>query len=51
MFQIIGAMAKFERSLICERVKARIAHRKAQGKKFGGRPTETLRFNRSRAYA
>jgi DNA invertase Pin-like site-specific DNA recombinase len=33
MFQIIGAMAEFERSLICERVKAGIAHRKAQGKK------------------
>src|SRR6267378_2719993 len=42
MFQIIGAMAEFERSLICERVKAGIAHRKAQGKKFGGRTAKRL---------
>ena len=42
MFQIIGAMAEFERSLICERVKAGIAHRKAQGKKFGGRTAKAL---------
>ena len=42
MFQIIGAMAEFERSLICERVKAGIAHRKAQGKKFGARTAKRL---------
>jgi len=42
MFQIIGAMAEFERSLICERVKAGIAHRKALGKKFGGRTAKAL---------
>jgi DNA invertase Pin-like site-specific DNA recombinase len=42
MFGIIGAMAEFERSLICERVKAGIAHRKAQGKKFGGRTAKRL---------
>jgi DNA invertase Pin-like site-specific DNA recombinase len=42
MFQIVGAMAEFERSLICERVKAGIAHRKSQGKAFGGRTAKAL---------
>jgi DNA invertase Pin-like site-specific DNA recombinase len=37
MFGIIGAMAEFERSLICERVKAGIAHRRLKGLKVGGR--------------
>jgi len=35
MFQIIGAMAEFERSLIQERVKARLRNARAKGKKFG----------------
>ena len=35
MFQIIGAMAEFERSLIQERVKAGLRNARAKGKKFG----------------
>jgi DNA invertase Pin-like site-specific DNA recombinase len=35
MFQIIGAMAEFERSLIQERVRAGLRNARAQGKKFG----------------
>src|SRR5271168_5634980 len=35
MFQIIGAMAEFERSLIQERVKAGLRNARAEGKKFG----------------
>jgi DNA invertase Pin-like site-specific DNA recombinase len=35
MFQIIGAMAEFERALIVERVKAGILHARAQGKRIG----------------
>ncbi len=35
MFQIIGAMGEFERSLIQERVKAGLRHAKAKGKKLG----------------
>ena len=35
MFQIIGAMAEFERSLIQERVKAGLRNAKAKGKKLG----------------
>jgi DNA invertase Pin-like site-specific DNA recombinase len=35
MFQIIGAMAEFERSLIKERVKAGLRNARAKGKKFG----------------
>jgi DNA invertase Pin-like site-specific DNA recombinase len=35
MFQIIGAMAEFERSLIQERVRAGLRHARAKGKKFG----------------
>ncbi len=35
MFQIIGAMAEFERSLIQERVKAGLRNARARGKKFG----------------
>lgn len=34
-FQIIGAMAEFERSLIQERVKAGLRDARAKGKKFG----------------
>jgi len=35
MFQIIGAMAEFERSLIQERVKAGLRNARAKGKKLG----------------
>jgi DNA invertase Pin-like site-specific DNA recombinase len=35
MFQIIGAMAEFERSLVQERVKAGLAHARARGKRLG----------------
>jgi DNA invertase Pin-like site-specific DNA recombinase len=35
MFQVIGAMAEFERSLIQERVKAGLRNAKAKGKKLG----------------
>jgi DNA invertase Pin-like site-specific DNA recombinase len=38
MFQIIGAMAEFERALICERVKAGILHARARGKRIGRPP-------------
>src|SRR5262245_13316213 len=35
MFQIIGAMAEFERSLIQERVRAGLRHAKVRGKRLG----------------
>jgi DNA invertase Pin-like site-specific DNA recombinase len=35
MFQIIGAMAEFERALIQERVRAGLRNARAKGKKFG----------------
>jgi len=35
MFQIIGAMAEFERSLIQERVRAGLRNAKAKGKTLG----------------
>jgi DNA invertase Pin-like site-specific DNA recombinase len=35
MFQIIGAMAEFERALIQERVRAGLRHARAKGKKLG----------------
>ena len=35
MFQIIGAMAEFERSLIQERVRAGLRHAKQKGKRLG----------------
>jgi len=37
MFQIIGAMAEFERALIQERVKAGLANAKAKGVRLGRR--------------
>lgn len=42
MFQIIGAMSEFERSLIVERVKAGIRNARAKGKKLG-RPRADVR--------
>jgi DNA invertase Pin-like site-specific DNA recombinase len=41
MFQIIGAMAEFERSLIQERVKAGIVHARGNGRRWG-RPKSTV---------
>jgi DNA invertase Pin-like site-specific DNA recombinase len=41
MFQIIGAMAEFERSLIQERVRAGLRNAKLKGKTLG-RPPLTL---------
>jgi len=38
MFQIIGAMAEFERALMQERVKAGLRHARSKGKRLG-RPT------------
>jgi len=35
MFQIIGAMAEFERALIQERVKAGLRHARSKGKRLG----------------
>jgi DNA invertase Pin-like site-specific DNA recombinase len=40
MFQVIGAMAEFERSLIVERVKAGMRNARAKGKRIG-RPPRT----------
>jgi DNA invertase Pin-like site-specific DNA recombinase len=48
MFQIIGAMAEFERSLIRERVKSGMAHAKANGKHVG-RPSLGLDTSEIRA--
>lgn len=51
MFQIIGAMAEFERALIQERVRAGIRNARARGKQFG-RPriaVDTARIARLRA--
>jgi DNA invertase Pin-like site-specific DNA recombinase len=39
MFQIVGAMAEFERALIQERVKAGLAHARAKGVRLGRRET------------
>ena len=41
MFQIIGAMAEFERALIQERVKAGLRNAKAKGKRIG-RPRQQV---------
>lgn len=40
MFQIIGAMAEFERSLIVERVKAGMRNARSKGTRIG-RPAKT----------
>jgi DNA invertase Pin-like site-specific DNA recombinase len=42
MFQIIGAMAEFERSLIVERVKAGMRNAKSNGKRVGRPPLTFL---------
>ena len=41
MFQIIGAMAEFERALIQERVRAGLRNAKAKGKRIG-RPRQVV---------
>jgi DNA invertase Pin-like site-specific DNA recombinase len=41
MFQVIGAMAEFERSLIIERVRAGLRNARAKGKRLG-RPTVSV---------
>lgn len=48
MFQIIGAMAEFERSLIQERVKAGLRNARAKGKRLG-RPHVFVSQNRLEA--
>lgn len=45
MFQIIGAMAEFERALIQERVKAGLRHARAKGKRLG-RPQVIVNVSR-----
>lgn len=45
MFQIIGAMAEFERALIQERVKAGLRNARAKGKRLG-RPRVTVSVSR-----
>jgi DNA invertase Pin-like site-specific DNA recombinase len=45
MFQIIGAMAEFERALIEERVKAGLRNAKAKGKRIG-RPRQVVDFRK-----
>ena len=47
MFQIIGAMAEFERSLIVERVKAGLRNAKSKGRQLG-RPRLTNLASASR---
>jgi DNA invertase Pin-like site-specific DNA recombinase len=42
LFQIIGAIAQWERSLIVERVKAGLQHARQQGKRLGRPPLRVL---------
>ena len=42
LFQIIGSVAQFERSLIGERVKSGLAHARAKGKVLGRPPKRKL---------
>ena len=42
LFQIIGAIAQWERSLIAERVKAGLQHARSQGKQLGRPPLRVL---------
>src|SRR6201997_5844405 len=48
MFQIIGAMAEFERSLIQERVKAGLANARAKGRRLG-RPQRRFDLNKAQS--
>jgi len=53
MLQIVGAMAEFERALICERVRAGLERAKSKGKRLGRpqstKPSRTTLWRRSRA--
>ena len=56
LFQIIGAIAQWERSLIAERVRAGLQHARKQGKKLGRppqyhilSPNEVVKLRRERA--
>jgi DNA invertase Pin-like site-specific DNA recombinase len=40
MFQIVGAMAEFERELICERIRAGMRRRKLEGYSLGRAPLQ-----------
>jgi DNA invertase Pin-like site-specific DNA recombinase len=57
VFQMIGAVAQFERSLIAERVRAGLANSRANGKKLGRPPLrkltrmETLELRRLRTHS
>jgi len=51
MFQIIGAMAEFERSLIVERVKAGMRNARAKGKRIGRLPRTYLDQEERKAIA
>jgi DNA invertase Pin-like site-specific DNA recombinase len=42
LFQIIGAIAQWERSMIAERVKAGLQHARSQGKRLGRPPLRVL---------
>ena len=42
VFQMIGAVAQFERALISERVRAGVANAKAKGKLLGRPPSRSL---------
>jgi len=42
LFQIIGAIAQWERSLIAERVRAGLQHARSKGKRLGRPPLSTL---------
>jgi DNA invertase Pin-like site-specific DNA recombinase len=43
LFQIIGAIAQWERSLIVERVRAGLRHARNQGKRLGRPPLRVLK--------
>jgi DNA invertase Pin-like site-specific DNA recombinase len=51
MFQIVGAMAEFERSLIVERVKAGMRNARAKGKRVGRPPRTYLDQEERKAIA
>jgi len=42
LFQIIGAIAQWERSLIAERVRAGLQHARSQGRRLGRPPLRVL---------
>jgi len=46
MFQIIGAMAEFERELIGERVKAGLANARRKGKRLGRKPIPAVEISK-----